>query len=68
VLLTGGNTLVSGFDKRIESELRMLSPVGTPINVVRAYDAQLDAWKGGAKLAQNYFKGSTLGNFTISKA
>ncbi len=38
VLLTGGHTKVSGFDKRIESELMMLNRVGTPINVVKAYD------------------------------
>lgn len=38
VLITGGNTLVQNFDKRIESELRMLNPIGTHINVVKAYD------------------------------
>ena len=55
MLLTGGNTKATGFDKRIESELRMLNRVGTPINVVRAYDAQLDAWRGGAWLTKKYF-------------
>lgn len=38
VLLTGGHTKVSGFDKRIEAELRMLNRVGTPLSVVKAYD------------------------------
>lgn len=39
VLLTGGHTKVPGFDKRIEAELRMINKVGTPINVVKSYDA-----------------------------
>lgn len=38
ILLTGGNTKVPGFDKRIEAELRMINAVGTPINVVKSYD------------------------------
>ena len=38
VLLTGGHTLVPGFDSRIQAELTMINPVGTPISVVRAYD------------------------------
>jgi len=39
VLLTGGNTKVPNFDKRIEAELRMINKVGTKINVVKSYDA-----------------------------
>jgi len=38
VLITGGHSKVPGFDKRIESELRMINKVGTPIKVVRSYD------------------------------
>ena len=68
VHLTGGNTKVEGFDKRIESELRMMNSVGTNINVVRAYDAQLDAWRGAMCLARNYFNGNNLQEFCISKA
>jgi actin-related protein 5 len=60
VLITGGHTKVPGFDKRIESELRMINQVGTPINVVRSYDEQLDAWRGGAWFANNYFCGKNL--------
>ena len=55
VLVTGGNTLVNGFDHRIKCELQMLNQTGTQINVVRALDAQIDAWRGGALLAQSYF-------------
>ena len=39
VLLTGGQTNIPGFDRRIEAELRMINRVGTPINVVKSYDA-----------------------------
>ena len=39
VMLTGGNTKVPNFDKRIEAELRMINKVGTKINVVKSYDA-----------------------------
>ena len=46
----------------------MINKAGTPINVVRAYDEQLDAWRGGAWLANNYFHGRSLQDFTISKA
>ncbi len=38
ILLTGGNTKIPGFDKRIEAELRMINQVGTHINVVKSYD------------------------------
>jgi len=60
VLLTGGNTQVAGFDTRITNELRMLNAVGTEINVVKAYDASIDAWRGGAKLASELFNGSSI--------
>ena len=55
VLLTGGNTLVPNFDNRIRQELRMLHPPEMPINVVKSFDAMLDAWKGGALLARSCF-------------
>lgn len=53
VLLCGGNTLVQGFDDRIKRELTMMCPSGVPIKVVRALDAELDAWRGGVMLAQD---------------
>ena len=49
--MTGGNTLVKGFDHRIKRELTILSPVNTKINVVNSVDAELDAWRGGVLLA-----------------
>ena len=51
VLLAGGNTLVKGFDARVKRELQMVSPVDQKINVVNAFDARLDAWRGGAEFA-----------------
>jgi len=45
----------------------MINPTETTINVVNALDAQLDAWKGAALLAQTYFKSTTLKEYTISK-
>lgn len=59
VLLTGGNTKVRGFDKRIKAELTMLNQYDTKINIVKSYDEQLDAWRGGALLAKTYFKGDS---------
>lgn len=67
VFLTGGHSQIPGFDKRIRAELVMMSRVGTSINVVKSYDAQLDAWRGGAWLARNYLTGQSFGDFTITK-
>ena len=67
ILLTGGNTKINGFDKRIECELKMLNPVGTVINVVRSFDSQLDAWRGGAMLAAKYFNKQHLKEYCFSK-
>ena len=44
----------------MDAELRMINRVGTPINVVKAFDPELDAWKGGAWLANNNFNGKGL--------
>ena len=46
----------------------MLNPPDMPINIVKSYDAMLDAWKGGALLAKTCFKGSQLKDYSISKA
>lgn len=47
----------------------MLNDVNSKINVVKAYDAQLDAWKGGAKLAKEKFNSrENLEQFCISRA
>ena len=64
VLVYGGNSLVPRFDERVAHELRMLSPSDAKINVVRALDAKIDAWRGGALLANQ----QKLEDYTISKA
>ena len=43
---------MSQFDTRLKGELTSVLPVGTPVRVGRAQDAQLDAWRGLAKFAQ----------------
>jgi len=48
VFLTGGNTLFKNFDDRVRDGLRALLPADSPLNVRRAGDALLDAWKGAA--------------------
>ncbi|KAL8720408.1 MAG: hypothetical protein Q9225_002728 [Loekoesia sp. 1 TL-2023] len=51
IFLTGGNTMFAGFDERLRRELRAVLPVEAPINVQRANDPILDAWRGAAQWA-----------------
>ncbi|KAI1074952.1 putative chromatin remodeling complex subunit [Whalleya microplaca] len=51
IFLTGGNTLFKNFDDRLRQGLRPLLPIDAPVNVRRAEDALLDAWKGAAEWA-----------------
>jgi actin-related protein 5 len=53
VLLCGGSALLPNFRARIEFELRQLRPVGAPIGVRMARDAQWDAWRGAARLCSS---------------
>ena len=48
VFLTGGSTLFRGFEERLASELRAVLPKDAIINVRKATDPILDAWKGAA--------------------
>ena len=48
VFLTGGSTLFRGFEERLAHELRMVLPTETIVNVRKAADPILDAWKGAA--------------------
>lgn len=52
VFLTGGNTLFSGFDDRLRQELRAVLPSECSMNVRRAKDPLLDAWRGAAQWSQ----------------
>ena len=51
VFLTGGHSLFQNFDDRLRSDLRAFLPVETDLNVRRAADPILDAWKGAAQWA-----------------
>jgi actin-related protein len=69
VLLTGGNSMVKGFDARIKQELVMLNPSNSKINVVRALNAELDAWRGGALFCKSeIIENQALQEYSISKA
>jgi actin-related protein 5 len=63
VFLTGGNTLFKGFDERIRNEFGSYLPVDAHLNVRRASDPVLDAWKGAAQWAS----GSGLKNYSVSR-
>ncbi|KAI8821734.1 uncharacterized protein EV422DRAFT_550513 [Fimicolochytrium jonesii] len=52
VIVTGGNALLPNLTERIEAELRALQPFGSTINVRRAANPLLDAWKGAAQWAR----------------
>lgn len=47
--MAGGNSLTPNFDYRLQSSLRSVLPVGTPLSIRRAADVQLDAWRGLAR-------------------
>ncbi|XP_058186010.1 actin-related protein 5 isoform X1 [Rhododendron vialii] len=51
ILMTGGSCLFPGMAERLEAGIRMIRPCGTPIQVVRASDPILDAWRGAAAYA-----------------
>ncbi|XP_044462492.1 actin-related protein 5 isoform X1 [Mangifera indica] len=51
ILMTGGCCLFPGMSERLEAGIRMIRPCGSPINVVRALDPVLDAWRGASLYA-----------------
>jgi len=51
IFLTGGNTTFQGFEERLRNELRAVLPADSLLNVRRAKDPILDAWKGAAQWA-----------------
>ncbi|KAL3481434.1 hypothetical protein BJX99DRAFT_218998 [Aspergillus californicus] len=63
VFLTGGNTLFRNFDDRFRNDFRAFLPLDAQLNVRRASDPILDAWKGAAQWAS----GSELGKSSISR-
>ncbi|PYH97484.1 actin-like ATPase domain-containing protein [Aspergillus ellipticus CBS 707.79] len=63
VFLTGGNTLFQNFDERFRNEFPAFLPDNSPLNVRRAADPVLDAWKGAAQWAS----GAELGRSSITR-
>ncbi|CAI9092377.1 OLC1v1027597C1 [Oldenlandia corymbosa var. corymbosa] len=53
IFLTGGSCQYPGMIERLETEIRMLRPCGSAINIVRAYDPILDAWRGASQYASD---------------
>jgi actin-related protein 5 len=51
IFLTGGNTMFEGFEERLKKELRAVLPAEQTIQVRRAGDCVLDAWRGAAAWA-----------------
>ena len=51
VLITGGSCLFHGINERLEAGIRMIRPCGSPIQVVKALDPILDAWRGASAYA-----------------
>ncbi len=51
IFLTGGNTLFEGFEERLRAELRAVLPADQTVQVRRAKDCILDAWRGAAQWA-----------------
>nr|XP_043618086.1 actin-related protein 5 [Erigeron canadensis] len=51
ILINGGSSLFPGMSERLEAGIRMIRPCGTPIRIVRASDAVLDAWRGASSFA-----------------
>lgn len=60
IFLTGGNTMFQGFEERLYAELRAMLPADEILQVRRARDPVLDAWKGAAKWAAS---GGSRGSF-----
>jgi actin-related protein 5 len=65
VFLTGGNTMFTTFEERLKKELVAVIPDNIPINVRKANDPILDAWKGAANW---WSSGEGRENATITRA
>lgn len=48
IFVTGGNTLFKGFEERLQNDLRAVLPIELDIDMRKAKDPVLDAWKGAA--------------------
>lgn len=53
VFLTGGTSLIKGFSDRLSYDLRQYLPIQAALNIHKAKDPVLDAWKGAAKFSSS---------------
>ena len=60
IFITGGNTYYPFLKDRIYHDLKSYLPVGTEINVMRAEDPTLDAWKGARLFFNNTYKDNKM--------
>lgn len=51
IFLTGGSSQFPGMSERLEAGIRMITPCGSPIRVVKALNPVLDAWRGASAYA-----------------
>ncbi|ODV59431.1 actin-related protein ARP5 [Ascoidea rubescens DSM 1968] len=53
IFLTGGLSHFKNFDERLKNDFTSFLPVNSKINIRRAIDPRLDAWRGMAKFSNN---------------
>ncbi|XP_061577519.1 actin-related protein 6 [Cololabis saira] len=53
IILTGGNSLFTGYRERLEAELRSLVPTHLPVSVLLPPNPVCYSWEGGKLLAHN---------------
>ncbi|XP_026469996.1 actin-like [Ctenocephalides felis] len=63
VILTGGSTIISGFDCRIHGDLSRMAPPSVKVEIVTPSERPCSAWIGGSILASL----SLFGNMCITK-
>uniref|UniRef100_A0A1D1ZHY1 Actin-related protein 5 n=1 Tax=Anthurium amnicola TaxID=1678845 RepID=A0A1D1ZHY1_9ARAE len=51
ILMIGGSCLLPGMGPRLEADIRKIRPYLSPLQIVRASDPILDAWRGAALYA-----------------
>jgi actin-related protein len=64
VVVSGGNTMFSGFAKRLRKELKSLAPSATNVKVVAPTNRMHSAWVGGTLLGS---VSTVFANLCISK-
>ena len=51
IVLTGGNTMIKGFDDRLQKEMIALSPTSCKVGVVAPVERKYGSWIGGSVLS-----------------